>query len=298
MSYLELYASDSRCYFSGDRGDERAPLVVLGVPFDSTSSYRAGSRFAPQRIREASQNIETFSLRARVDLEDVCYFDAGDIATLPDPAETLRRVERVVSELARGGRRVLILGGEHTITLGAVRGLLAAHCDIAVLVLDAHLDMRDEYPGGQRLSHATVVRRLVELVGGERVVVLGARALSREELEAAEELGLRYLTPSELSASGARELAEALTERSARLYLSIDLDVVDPAYAPAVQNPEVEGVCPSVVLDVIYEVSRAADIVGMDIVEYAPPYDASGATAVLAAKLATEALIYMWASKR
>ena len=298
MSYLELYASDSRCYFSGDRGYEHAPLVVLGVPFDSTSSYRAGSRFAPQRIREASQNIETFSLRARVDLEDVCYFDAGDIATLPDPAETLRRVERVVSELARGGRRVLILGGEHTITLGAVRGLLAAHRDIAVLVLDAHLDMRDEYPGGQRLSHATVVRRLVELVGGERVVVLGARALSREELEAAEELGLRYLTPSELSASGARELAEALTERSARLYLSIDLDVVDPAYAPAVQNPEVEGVCPSVVLDVIYEVSRAADIVGMDIVEYAPPYDASGATAVLAAKLATEALIYMWASKR
>lgn len=294
VSYLELYVSDTFNYLGGRRGSPRAVNVVIGVPFDSTSSFRVGARYAPQRIREASQYIETYSWRANADFDDIDYYDLGDVAVTPDVTSTLTRVEKVVGELFSQGKRPITLGGEHTITLGAVKGILKSCRDLKIIVLDAHLDLRDEYPEGQKVSHATVTRRLLDEMSFNDILLLGVRAFSRHELETANKLKVQYLTSYELSKL---KLSEVLKEikgfvSSSKYYISLDLDVIDPSYAPAVQNPEIEGLTPTMILDIMHELCRDDNFVGFDMVEYTPLYDHSGVTAVLAAKVLCEIITY------
>ncbi|MBS7629480.1 arginase family protein, partial [Candidatus Bathyarchaeota archaeon] len=179
VSYLKLYMTEHTPFAGFTRSVDEARYVVVGIPYDRTSTYRSGSRFAPSKIREASANVETYSLRFGVDIENVPIFDAGDLNVVGDISETLRRIQLIVKEIYTRSKVSIILGGEHTITYGSLQGFDG---DVGVVDFDAHLDLRDEYMGC-RVSHATHMRRLAERFGPDRIVQVGTRAVSKEELE-------------------------------------------------------------------------------------------------------------------
>ena len=289
MSYTELYTAKAAS-FLGFENVQKPEYVVLGVPYDGTSTYRPGSRFAPDAIREASMNIETYSLRARLDAETIKVEDLGNLHVATDIHETLRRLSLVVEEQGSAGRRILVLGGEHTVTLGAVEGFRRRYP--AVLCFDAHMDLRDEYMGS-KINHATVFRRLCERLGADRIMMVGVRAFTGEELSYAREAGLKFFTSLEVS----RDIRYVVEEVKSwldgvdRLYISIDLDVLDPSQAPAVGNPEPEGLTTTQLLDMLWEVC-GSKVVAADIVEATPVYD-QGITAIQAAKIAAELLCYL-----
>ena len=264
-----------------------ARYVVVGVPFDHTSTYRAGSRFAPRAIREASFNIETYSLRAGVDIERVPIHDAGDLHIVDDVSETLKRLNQVSMDIVSSQKIPVVIGGEHTISQGVVRSLPKS---VGVVSLDAHGDLRDEYGGG-KLSHATVLRRISEVVGTDGVLVCGVRALCREEIEFIEKHKIQHMTPWEIRELGIRKAVErvvAFTRKFSHTYLTIDTDVLDPAFAPGVANPEFDGITPNELMQIASAVARER-LIGFDVVEVCPPYD-TGATAAAAARIIFEVI--------
>jgi len=266
---------------------EKARYVLIGVPFDHTSTYRAGSRFAPRAIREASFNIETFSLRTGVDIERVPIHDAGDLHVVDDVTETLRRLSSVVADVISSKKMPVIIGGEHTITLGIVRALPKS---VGVVCLDAHGDLRDEYGGG-KFSHATVMRRISEVVGTDGVFICGVRALCKEEVEFIEEHKIRHLTPWEMREQSIGKVTQRITEFAEKfdhVYLTIDADVLDPAFAPGVANPEFDGISPQELIQLVSAVARKR-MIGFDLVEVCPGYD-TGATAVAASRIVFEVI--------
>jgi len=275
----------SRNFGGFKRGYSESNFVLFGVPFDSTSSFRPGSRFGPAAIREASANIETWSWRAGIDFEEVKLHDLGDLAVVHgDSAETIRRVKETIEDITLSNKIPVMLGGEHLITLGALKGI----GDATVVSFDAHFDMRDEYLSN-KLSHACVMRRALECLGVRNVVIVGARASYREEVEFVKKSGINYISSQHIMRVGAKEtgvwLKEALAD-SKKVYISVDMDVLDPAFAPGVGNPEPEGISPSLLLDIIEQVVDER-IVGLDVVELAPAYD-NGTTAVTASKIICE----------
>jgi agmatinase len=273
--------------FLASKAVDRPQVAILGVPYDATETFRRGARLAPGAIRWASWSIESYSPVLNRDLEDLPLQDLGDLE-LPDaPEEMVESVVQAVGALPEGCLPVL-LGGEHTITLGAVRALARRHPRLAVLHLDAHLDMRDRYEGRQ-LSHATVMRRLAEELP-HSLVQLGVRSGIPEEFEAARRLCLWSSSDLLLPPS----IYGTLRERP--LYVTVDIDVLDPAYAPGTGNPEPEGPSAHEVLGFLRHL-QSFYVVGMDVVEVSPPYDPSGVTAVLAAKIAREAIL-CFAAKR
>lgn len=258
-----------------------SPFVVVGVPLDATGTYKPGARFAPSRIRAAAANIEFYSLAAGLVLEDISLNDIGDIALPPGDTEGSLRI---IEEVARGVKAEwgestpIFLGGEHLITYPIVRAL-REELDY-LIVFDAHLDMRDNYYGS-KFNHATFLRRLIE--EGVKVIHLGSRAYSGEELEYARRNNIEVLSALEVrdGAFGGRELG--------RVYISIDMDVLDPAYAPGVSNPEPFGLTPIALLRLLKELVAASDeVIGIDIVEVNPLVDVNDITSVLAAKLVFE----------
>ena len=260
------------------------PLVaLLGVPFDATSTYRTGARFGPNAIREAFLNIEIYSRRLGVDLESRSIDDLGNLTRIGSVNRMSQMVEEVTREIISKGLVPAILGGEHSITNGAFR---AVDKNCALVVFDAHLDLRPEFEGLQ-LSHATFLRRLVEDGVPSKVIHVGARAATKSEWDFVAEGGIVTIEGQMI-----RHLQEALDEfeRSLtgfeKIYVSIDLDVVDPGFAPGVANPETDGISPRDLLDFLYILQRKS-IVGFDIVELCPTYD-NGSTSTLAAKLLLE----------
>jgi agmatinase len=290
MGYLDLYTSHTATFSGTQRKYADAEYVVVGVPFDVTSSYRPGSRFAPAAIREASLNIEEYSFRTGVDLEELKICDAGDLHVVNDTQETLRRMELVTKEILENSKIPVFLGGEHTITLGAVKG---AGDGLAVLCFDAHLDLRDEYMG-QSVCHATVMRRISETSEAPKIVMVGTRAVCKEELEYAEKQGIRYVTSQKIMQMGVEAALKEINSflsGCGKVYLTIDMDVLDPAYAPAVQTPEPEGLSTSILLEMLFR-TLGKQIAALDIVEVTPHYD-SGVTSIQAAKIIGEALTYI-----
>jgi len=287
MSYLALYTSESSV-FSGFQTDfSDADYVILGVPFDLTSTYRTGSRFAPQAIREASLNIETYSFRTGIDLEESKLHDAGDLHISGDIEETLRRLELVTREVFQAKKIPILIGGEHTITLGAVKGFEG---DIAVVSFDAHLDLRNEYMD-RSISHATFMRRISEHAKVERIIEVGTRAVCREEIDYAKSSLTQFITSQQIMKSDVREVSEdirSVLEDSKTVYLSIDMDVLDPAFAPGVQNPEPDGLSINALLGVLGEICNSR-IVGFDLTEVTPHHD-TGITAIQAAKVIFEVI--------
>ncbi len=261
--------------------------VVLGVPYDHTSTYRAGSRFAPRAIRDASLNIETYSLRTGIDIEHVAIHDAGDLHVVDNVSETVDRLSKVTKDLLSAGKMPVIIGGEHTITLGPIRSLPKS---TGVVSFDAHGDLRDEYGGG-KLSHATVMRRITDVIGTGGILVCGVRALCKEEVDFIEEQKIEKMTPWEIRELGlakATQRVKAFTRRFEHVYLTIDTDVLDPAFAPGVANPEFDGLTPDELLTLARAVADDR-MIGFDLVEVCPNYD-TGATAVAAARLIFEVI--------
>lgn len=294
MSLRELYTSSPLSFLASEKALEDASWAFLGVPLDATSTVRPGSRLGPLALRRASLGLEVGSLLTNSDLSTLPVCDVGDLHVSPDLAETLERLELVVAELLRAGKRLAVVGGEHTITLGVARGLIEALGGAEVLLLDAHLDLRDEFLG-QRICHATVARRLLDLLGPGKLAILGARTASREEIEVARENDILIITSREVRERGTRwaleELQGALSFKGA-VHVSLDLDVLDPSFAPAVQAPEPFGLSPWEVLELLLGlVGLGGDLRSVDVVELAPLYD-SGQTATLAARLLVE---FMWA---
>lgn len=295
MAIHELYLIKAPYVFMGISADlHKTPFTIIGIPLDSSSSFRAGSRFAPAKIRQVSSSLELYCLSVDVDFEKVLVHDAGDIAVVHGDIETsLQRIELVVGELVKH-RKLLIMGGEHIVTYGAIRGI---ERNTKIVVLDAHADMKYEYLG-YKLSHACTIRRIIETIGIDNVMLVGSRAFSSEELEFIRKNGIKLITTPAIRFLGIREVVRRIDnflEDAKNIYISIDMDVFDPAYAPGVQTPEPDGLAPWQVFTLLTRIlDERVSII--DVVEVTPPYDSSDITSFLAAKLLIEAACKIYKS--
>jgi len=298
MSHHELFASQSNVFSGFQKPFEKAEYIVLGVPFDVTSTYRTGARFAPNAIRQASLNIETYSFRTGLDVEDLKLHDLGDLHISTDTKKTLERIALVIKEVIEAGKTPVTIGGEHTITLGIMKGLENKASKTALVSFDAHLDLRDEFMG-LKLSHTTFMRRINEEVKPAKIIEVGTRAVCKEELAYAKKAEIEFFTTQQIRNEGNESIIKKLKEKLAKyksIYLSIDMDVLDPAYAPAVQNPEPEGLETHNLLDILCNVCDKR-VVGFDVVEVAPNYD-YGVSAIQATKVVFEVLCGIEKSRR
>jgi agmatinase len=298
MSHHKLFVSQSNVFSGFQKPFEKADYIILGVPFDVTSTYRTGARFGPNAIRQASLNIETYSFRTGIDVEDLKLHDLGDLHISTDTEKTLERIEMVIKDLLEAEKIPVTIGGEHTITLGVVKGLGDKASKTAIVSFDAHLDLRNEFMG-LKLSHTTFMRRINEKLKPCKIIEVGTRAVCKEELAYAKKAGVEFFTTQQIRREGSEKIAKQLREKLAKyknVYLSIDMDVLDPAYAPAVQNPEPEGLEPHALLDILSSICDKR-LVGFDVVEVAPNYD-SGVSAIQAAKVMFEVLCQMEKSRK
>jgi len=253
--------------------------TIFGVPFDSTHSYKPGCRFGPDSIRDAFNNIEIFQPEFGVDLEVEAISDLGNTRHTVVAAEMLQMVKNVTSELKKQDKQIIILGGEHLITLGS---FTCFPKDTGYVVFDAHYDLRDQY-ADTKLSHAAYLRRIVEERGSENIVHVGARAFVKEELAFLKEHNIATVSDKEIRNGNGPKLLKDITSTFDRVYLSVDLDVLDPAFAPGVGNPEAVGISSRELYDLITTLQNKK-IVAADVVELNPTYD-NGSTASMAAKM-------------
>jgi agmatinase len=298
MSNWELYFSQSNVFSGVQKPLRKAKYVVFGVPFDVTSTYRTGARFGPNSVRQASLNIETYSFRSGVDVEDLALHDLGDLNVSTSPKRTVDMLKLVVKDLLDVKKVPVAIGGEHTITLGVLKGLGDKAKDTAVVSFDAHLDVRKEYQG-LTLSHTTFMRVINEDVKPAKIIEVGTRAVSKEELAYVEQSGIDFFTSQQIRKEGTTQTVQRLKEELAsykRLYLTVDLDVLDPAFVPAVQNPESDGLETHTLLDVLCTLCDKR-VVGFDVVELAPVFD-QGISAVAAAKVIFEVLCQLEKSRK
>jgi len=290
MSHHKLFVSQSNVFSGFQKPFEKADYIILGVPFDVTSTYRTGARFGPNAIRQASLNIETYSFRTGVDVEDMKLHDLGDLHISTNTEKTLERIEMVIKDFLEAGKTSVTIGGEHTITLGVMKGLGEKASKTAIVSFDAHLDLRNEFMG-LKLSHTTFMRRINEKVKPGKIIEVGTRAVCKEELDYAKKAGIEFFTAQQIRKEGSEQIAKQLEKKLAKhknIYLSIDMDVLDPAYAPAVQNPEPEGLETHTLFDILCNICDKR-VIGFDVVEIAPNYD-QGISAILAAKVIFEIL--------
>ena len=278
MSFLDLHMTKSPLIVNPNDNSEPV-AVVFGVPFDSTHSYKPGCRFGPDAIRDAFNNIEIFQPEFGIDLETVNINDLGNTKTTVVAAEMLQMVENITSELKKQNKQMIILGGEHLITLGS---FTCFPKDTGYVVFDAHYDLRDQY-ADIKLSHAAYLRRIVEKRGSENIVHVGARAFVKEELAFLKEHNITTVSDKEIRNGNGAKLLKDITSTFDSLYVSIDLDVLDPAFAPGVGNPEAVGISSRELYDLITTLQNKK-IVAADIVELNPTYD-NGSTASMAAKM-------------
>jgi len=285
MGDRELFVSQSNVFGGVQRPFEKAKYVVFGVPFDVTSTYRTGARFGPNAVRQASLNIETYSFRAGIDVEDLALHDLGDLHASTSPKRTVDMLKLVVADVLAAKKMPIAIGGEHTITLGMMKGLGAKAEKTALVSFDAHLDLRKEFMG-LTLSHTTFMRVINEEVKPAKIIEVGTRAVCKEELAYADGSGIDFFTSQQIREEGAAQIIQKLKEELApyeNVYLTVDMDVLDPAFAPAVQNPEPEGLDTHTLLDIVCGLCDRR-VVGFDVVEVAPSYD-QGISAVAAAKV-------------
>jgi agmatinase len=298
MSHLELFTSQTNVFSGLQKQFEEAKYVIFGVPFDATSTYRTGARFGPNAIRQASLNIETYSFRSGLDVEDLALYDAGDLHVSTDAQKTVDMTRLVVEDILAAGKMPVALGGEHTITLGVAKGLGAKAAKTAIVSFDAHLDLRCEFLGST-LSHTTFMQLISEEVKPAKIVEVGTRSACKEELAYAKTAGVEFFTSQQIIKQGSLLIAEQLREKLLpyeNLYLTVDMDVLDPAFAPAVQNPEPEGITTTDLLDLACALCDKR-VIGFDVVEIVPIYD-QGVSAVVAAKVMFEMLCQLEKSRK
>jgi agmatinase len=278
-NFLHLYPPIS--FLDAQSDFENSRIVVLGAPLDNTGTNRQGYRFAPNSVRESSRSLEYFSPRSGHELNQSQIADIGNMELSMDISIALGQIEETTKEILTNGKRVLVLGGEHTISMGCVQA-----CKPEILVVfDAHLDCRDSYKD-LKVSHATWLRRSSEAQSKTVILHVGARAYVGEEKDYAKDR-ISTIGALDVLKGGNTPLREILRNNEGRsCWISFDMDVFDPAYAPAVGNPEPEGLSPTHVFDLIQELDGLA-VLGFDIDEVVPDYD-KGQTSLLASKLAIE----------
>lgn len=271
--------------FLGCDGEyDESRIVLFGAPFDSTTSFRPGARFASRAMRGDSWGLETYSPIQDRDLTELSVFDAGDPELCYGSTErALSQITGMEEQLLNDGKLPCMIGGEHLVTLGAVRAAARRFPDLHVLHFDAHADLREDYLG-EPLSHATVLRRVWDLIGDGRIWQFGIRSGEREEFRWARE----HVSQRKFDFSGLAETVDALEEKP--VYLTVDLDVLDPSVFPGTGTPEPGGVSFLSLMNAVLEASRL-NIVGCDLVELAPAYDASGCSTAVACKILRELLI-------
>lgn len=263
---------------------EEAKIVLFGAPFDSTTSFRPGTRFASRAIRGDSFGIETYSPYQDLDLEDYSVFDSGDLELcFGNSPKALEQIQAHTEKILSDGKIPGMIGGEHLVTLGAVRAVAERYPDLCVIHFDAHTDLRQEYLG-ETLSHATVMRRVWDLLGDGRIYQFGIRSGERAEFQWAQ----GHVFTNKFNFDGLDSVMESLQGKP--VYFSIDLDVLDPSVFPGTGTPEAGGVTFSELLYAIQQVSNL-QIVGFDLNELSPIYDQSGASTALACKVLRELLL-------
>ncbi|RHM55801.1 agmatinase [Mitsuokella sp. AF33-22] len=265
---------------------EASRIVLYGAPFDSTTSYRPGTRFASRTMRAESYGLETYSPYQDMDLEDAKIFDGGDLELcFGDTPRALADIEKFARRVVEDHKLPFLLGGEHLVTLPAVKAVHAAYDDLCIIHFDAHTDLRDEYLGNP-LSHATVIRRIWDLLGDGRIHQFGIRSGERAEWYWSRE-GHTHI--QKFNFTGLQETIAALRGRP--VYFTIDLDVLDPSCFPGTGTPEAGGVTFQELLRAALTVIRGCNIVGCDLVELSPPLDPSGASTATALKILREMLL-------
>lgn len=270
-------------FMGADHTFEAAEWVLVGIPYDGTTTYRPGTRFGPQAIREASYGLETYSPFLDRELEEVKYTDAGDL-DLPfgNRDAVLARIKQAAQEVLSHHKHWAGLGGEHLVTWPVVEAYLDVYPDLAVVHFDAHADLRDDYLG-EKLSHATVMRRIVDRIGPERLAQIGIRSGPREEF--------MWMTRHNTLMKDPVELQEKLTRWGPRpVFVTVDLDILDPSVLPGTGTPEPGGFT-FMELEGWLTYLRNLNIVGFDVLELSPPYDPSGVSNVVAAKVVRECLL-------
>ncbi len=256
-------------------------IVMLGLPFDGTVSYRSGSRFAPEQIRLASWGLEDYSPRFDRHLEDVNFHDAGDLEfPLGNTYKSLDLIEKNVEEIYRDGKKVFAIGGEHLVTLPEIKAVSKFYKDFAVVHFDAHTDLREEYLG-EEMSHSAVIRHVSKIVGAENIKQIGIRSGMKEEWEFMKEHNTLISKYSELDVF-----------KDKKIFVTVDLDVLDPSVLPGTGTPESGGMQFNELIG-WFEYLKKFDIIGADVVELAPDYDASGVSTAVAAKVIRELLMVM-----
>ena len=263
-----------------------AKIVLFGAPFDSTTSFRPGARFGPAAMRHESFGLETYSPYQDKDLEDLAVFDSGDLELCFGSSEmALADIEARAREIVSDGKFPLLLGGEHLVTLGAVRAVLEKYPELHIVHFDAHADLRDDYLGAQ-LSHACVLRRCHDLIGDGRIHQFCIRSGDRTEFEFA----AAHTEMHKFDFTGLAQLTEQLCASKVPVYLTIDLDCLDPSCFPGTGTPEAGGVSFLQLLEAIRTVTKA-NIVGADLNELAPTLDTTGVSTATACKVLRELLI-------
>lgn len=269
-----------------DKEYSESDIVLFGAPFDSTTSFRPGTRFASKTMRGDSFGLETYSPYQNKDLEeDSAVFDSGDLELcFGDTSRALSQIEEHTEKILADGKRPLMIGGEHLVTLGAVRAAVKKYPDLHVIHFDAHADLRDDYLGAT-LSHATVLHRVWDLVGDGRIFQFGIRSGDKSEFD----WGREHVSTCKFDFSGLAETVDQLADKP--VYFTLDLDVLDPSVFPGTGTPEAGGVSFLQLLDAIQTVGRLQNLVGCDVNELSPVYDQSGVSTAVACKVLRELVL-------
>jgi agmatinase len=279
-------APNVETFLACDTPYDKARIVLFGAPFDSTTSFRPGARFGSAAIRHESFGLETYSPYQDRDLEDASVFDSGDLELCFGSSEAaLSAIEERAAAILSDGKLPLLLGGEHLVTLGALRAALKQYPDLHIIHFDAHTDLRDDYLGA-RLSHACVIRRCHDLLGDGRIHQFCIRSGLREEFRFAR----AHTDLHPFSFEGLEKVVQDLIREDIPVYFTIDLDCLDSAAFPGTGTPEAGGVFFPSLLHAMLTVCTAR-VIAADVNELAPMLDASGASTALACKVVRELLL-------
>ncbi len=286
MSDLSFANDGAPLFLAARRQFHSGSPVIFGAGYDGTTSFRPGARFGPDAIRHASSALETYSPRQDADLEDLRIIDAGNLeVSAGSPEPVVHQVADAVEEILELGGRPVMLGGEHSLTAGAVRGAARFHPDLAVIQFDAHADLREDYLG-ERFSHACAMRRCLDVLGPECLLQVGIRSGTRDEFREMGRTG-RYISAK----SGAlRERIGYLKDLP--VYVTVDLDIFDPSLVAGTGTPEPGGISWQR-FESLVSVLTQARIIGFDVMELAPDLDSSGISSVVAAKVVRELLLLL-----
>jgi agmatinase len=267
---------------------DESSVVLFSVPLDNTTSYRPGTRFAGNAVRVESIGIEWYSPYKKMDLKDYNTVDIGDLE-LPMGLveESLDIVYDTVNQIVKDNKKPMMVGGEHLVTFPVVKALMEKYEDLHIIHLDAHTDLRDEFLG-RKLSHATVIRRCYDILGDNRIYQFGIRSGDRHEFDFAKN-GHTFM--QKFNFNGMDEIIEKLKDKP--VYITIDLDVLDPSVFPGTGTPEPGGVTFNDLLDAMKKFEKLNNVVGADLVELAPMLDSSNVSTVVAAKALREMILLL-----